>query len=218
MEHLCVSPPWVCYWISWISIFWKPLFAIDISGLFKKLSFVFGFGCCTVGIIVNSHQLRDKDFGSMWRKMGQVCCCCFRCFGYCSDGDVEEEEQTKHGTNDKAHSEVEHETFGDSSKQEKDEKCEASEYFLSMNRKEVLKWHLGGLLSLFRCGKGFVPTDSYQLIHHRNCYGVFSYEVVTILYNIADSEPNHRIFGGARCQPREQTTRCCRWYALYSIT
>ena len=145
---------------------------------------------------MTSHQLRDKDFGSIWRKLGRVCCCCFYCFGYCSDGDVEEKTKTEDGTIDETHSGAEHETYVDSTKKENAEKCEASEYFLSMSRQEVLKWHLGGLLSLFRCG---TLRDSYQLIHHRNCYGVFLYVMVTILYNIADSEPNHRIFGGTRC-------------------
>merc|ERR1719242_721581 len=48
-------------------------------------------------------------------------------------------------------------------------------YFRSMNRMEVFRWHLGSIRALFSCFKCCTKwrenSKSYQLVHHRNCYG-----------------------------------------------
>ena len=113
-------------------------------------------------------QLRKIDLGPMWKKIGRICCCCC---GRSNDDDEEEKKTNDESTENNGDVDGDKEENGKKNTKEED-KCEPSKYFLSMTRMEVLKWHLGGLLSVFGYHSCLRPAD-YQLIHHRNCYGLF---------------------------------------------
>ena len=126
----------------------------------------------TFVFVLNSRKfkaLRDFDLTPFWKKIGRIfskiCCwkmwgkiCCCRCGSVEADGEKDDNENVANGDAQSTNQE-------DKNGKNKN-KCKASNYFLSMNRKEVWKWHLGGLLSVFRCRGGTKRSD-YQLIHHR---------------------------------------------------
>ena len=59
----------------------------------------------------------------------------------------------------------------------RERQSEASVYFLSMTRADVLRWHLGAFVSMFSCcrckGCQDYEVKHYKKIHHRNCYGIY---------------------------------------------
>merc|ERR1712079_878629 len=48
-------------------------------------------------------------------------------------------------------------------------------YFRSMSRCQVFRWHLGSVRAIFSCFKCCTKwqkkSKTYKLVHHRNCYG-----------------------------------------------
>ena len=109
----------------------------DLTPFWKKIGSIFSKICC-------------------WKMWGKICCC--RCGSVQEDDEKDDEEKVANGDAPSTNQE-------DRNRKNKN-KCKASNYFLSMNRREVWKWHLGGLLSVCRCRRCTKPFD-YELIHHR---------------------------------------------------
>ena len=137
-----------------------------VLGLSYSKMIVFALNCRTF------QTLRDFDLSPFWRKIGRIwhksgriCHKIGRiCRCKCGSAEVDDPEEAKKDKSKEEDANKSTEGNGAGAEKKKAVYCKPSNYFLKMTRGEVLKWHLGGLLSIFRC-RGV--TKDYQLIHHR---------------------------------------------------